>query len=74
MRIKADTSTTGRVVSSLAVFSGRALNALPENHEEPDVREALGREVDAILRGQRGVHPKKLAQRCMERCATARWN
>jgi hypothetical protein len=71
---RTDTSTTGKVVSTLGALLVRTNNLVTKNHEDPEAREALEREATAILLGQRGVPQEKVFARSVERCATARWN
>lgn len=74
MRFRTDTSSTGRVVSTLAVLTARTMNLLPENHEAAPLREELARELASIMLGQRGVPQRKVVVRSAERCAVAAWN
>jgi len=71
---KTDTSTTGKVVSTLGVLTVLTMNQLEDNHLEGDDREAAARELRAICMGQRGVHQDKIAARLVERCANGAWN
>jgi hypothetical protein len=74
-RFRTDTSTTGRVVSTLGVLTVLARNLVEENHLETDEqRGSVMKEIEAIARGSRGVHRTKLMQRCAERCAYGVFN
>jgi hypothetical protein len=70
---KTDTSTTGKVVSSLGVLTCLSLNLLDNRLDEAE-REQAHAEMRAICMGQRGVHPDKVTARSIERCANGVWN
>lgn len=71
---RTDTSTTGRVVSTLGVLTVMGANMVEDNHLPENERVLAVREVRAILKGHRGVHQSKLVERSIQRCAAGTWN
>jgi hypothetical protein len=63
-------NTTGETISRMGVLT--VLTA--DDRLDPVTRRAHRKELVAIVNGQRGVDPRKVAVRCIERCRAGMWN